>query len=339
MILIIFKTPAHSRYNGNLTLKEKLLHMDMPGALLIIGAMVPFLLAMQWGGVSKAWDYSPVYGCLIAFGLITILFLGVEYWQGDRALLVPNLLRQRLIWAGCLFGFFLNGGFFAILYYLPIYFQAVLGTTAEQSGIRNLALIIANMIATIFTGGAVTASGFFAPFVILGSALSTIAAGLFYTLSPTSSNGQWIGYQILAGFGIGMCSQIPLMAAQALAKNEDIATVTAVLMFFQTLGGAIWVSAAQAGFANKFITLIRENLLPVDAAGAVAAGATEYRHLFPANLIPVILDSYMQGVTVVFIIIMVLFGLSVLASLATPWTNIKEATKEKARAGVALGAA
>jgi hypothetical protein len=34
------------------------------------------------------------------------------------------------------------GGYFVLLYYLPIYFQAVLGTSAEQSGIRNLALIL-----------------------------------------------------------------------------------------------------------------------------------------------------------------------------------------------------
>ena len=37
-----------------------------------------------------------------------------------------------------------GGGFFILLYYLPIYFQAVQGTSARQSGIRNLALIIAD---------------------------------------------------------------------------------------------------------------------------------------------------------------------------------------------------
>jgi hypothetical protein len=39
--------------------------------------------------------------------------------------------------------FSLGGAFFVLLYYLPIYFQAVLGVSAEQSGIRNLALIVA----------------------------------------------------------------------------------------------------------------------------------------------------------------------------------------------------
>jgi hypothetical protein len=339
MILVIFKSPAHSQYIGNLSLKDKLLHMDMPGAFLIIGAMLPFLLAMQWGGLSKAWSDSSVYGCLVACGLITILFIVVEFFQGDRALLVPHLLIQRLIWVGCLFSFFLSGAFFTILYYLPVYFQAVLGTSAEQSGVRNLALIVANMIATILAGGIITATGLFAPFMIAGSAITTISAGLFYTLTPYSPNGQWIGFQVLAGFGIGLCNQIPIMAAQALAKNEDIATVTAVLMFFQTLGGTIWVSAAQAGFANKLVQALKEKIMGIDVARVVAIGTTEYRHVFPMDAILGIQDSYMEGVTVVFIMILVVVAASFPASLLTPWTDIRVATEEKKKAGVAVGAA
>lgn len=38
----------------------------------------------------------------------------------------------------------LTGGFFILLYYLPIYFQSARGTSAESSGIRSLALIIAD---------------------------------------------------------------------------------------------------------------------------------------------------------------------------------------------------
>jgi hypothetical protein len=220
-----------------------------------------------------------------------------------------------------------------------VYFQAVLGTSAEHSGIRNLALIVANMIATILAGGIITATGLFAPFMIAGSAITTISVGLFYTLTPHSSNGQWIGFQVLAGFGIGLCNQIPVMAAQALAKNEDIATVTAVLMFFQTLGGTIWVSAAQAGFSNRLVQALEEKITGIDVARVVAVGTTEYRHFFPMDAIRGIQDSYMEGVTVVFIIILVVAAASFPASLLAPWTNIRVAAEEKKKAGVAVGAA
>lgn len=38
----------------------------------------------------------------------------------------------------------LAGGFFILLYYIPIYFQAVRNTSATASGIRNLALILSD---------------------------------------------------------------------------------------------------------------------------------------------------------------------------------------------------
>lgn len=105
IIVFIFKTPASSRSKEQLTLSEKILHMDLPGALVILAAVVCYLLALQWGGTTKAWSDPDVYGTLIAFGLICLLFIAVEWWQGERALLVPYLLKQRVTWVGCVFNF------------------------------------------------------------------------------------------------------------------------------------------------------------------------------------------------------------------------------------------
>ncbi|KAK5045593.1 hypothetical protein LTR16_011378, partial [Cryomyces antarcticus] len=79
--------------------------MDIPGAFIIVAGVVCLLLALQWGGVSKAWKSADVIGTLVGFGLLFIVFIGVEYWQGDRALLVPYLLKKRVIWVGCAFNF------------------------------------------------------------------------------------------------------------------------------------------------------------------------------------------------------------------------------------------
>ena len=75
-----------------------------------------------------------------------------------------------------------------------------------------------------------TALGRFAPFLIIGAVISAVGAGLLYTLDIGSSTGTWIGFQVLAGVGIGPCFQVPIMVGQALAAPEDIATVTAILM-------------------------------------------------------------------------------------------------------------
>jgi hypothetical protein len=65
--------------------------------------------------------------------------------------------------------------------------------------------------------------------MVVGSCLATACAGLISTFDPQSSLGVWIGYQALAGVAFGLSFQAPIMAAQALAAHEDVATTTAVL--------------------------------------------------------------------------------------------------------------
>lgn len=89
------------------------------------------------------------------------------------------------------------------IFYLPFYFQAVKGTTAEGSGIRTIPYLGSIILASILVGGAITMLGWYKPFMIAGGAIFTVGAGLIYTLHVTSSAGRWIGYQLICGFGAG----------------------------------------------------------------------------------------------------------------------------------------
>lgn len=116
--------------------------MDFPGLVLAIGAMECLLLALYWGGISKPWNHNQVIGTLLGFGLLSIAFVAVEWRQGKRAMLVHNLIKKREVWVGSAVSFFLAGALFVLVYFLPIYFQAIRGCTAVESGLRYLALAI-----------------------------------------------------------------------------------------------------------------------------------------------------------------------------------------------------
>jgi MFS family permease len=229
IILLFFTTPPQA-VPVQAALKEKILQMDLPGTFTVMAAVICYILALQWGGQSKAWSSSDVIGTLIGFGLLTILFLVIEYYQGERAIIIGRLLKDRTVAVGCAFISFLGGGFFLLLYYIPIYFQVVSGVTASQSGVRNLPLILGTSIATIISGGLISAYGHFVPFLILGAVGSTIGSGLLYSLSTTSGHSMWIGYQALAGLGIGLCLQIPVISAQAVVAPGDLSSVTAMIL-------------------------------------------------------------------------------------------------------------
>ena len=99
--LIIPKTvtPAQA------TLKEKLVQMDIPGVLIITAAVICYLLAVQWAGVLKRWGSPDVVGTLVGSGVLFLIFLANEWWQGERALLMPSILKDRTVASGCAFCF------------------------------------------------------------------------------------------------------------------------------------------------------------------------------------------------------------------------------------------
>lgn len=90
---------------SEVTLSEKILQMDLPGAFIIMAAVVCYILALQDGGVKHDWNSAYTIGLLVGFVLIIGLFIVVEYFQKDKALFLGRLIKDRTLIIGCLFMF------------------------------------------------------------------------------------------------------------------------------------------------------------------------------------------------------------------------------------------
>lgn len=229
VILIFFQTPKNA-VPVKAPLLEKFLQMDPLGIVLMMGATVTYILAVQYGGVAHAWNSSVVIGLLVGFVAITAAWAALQYFQGERSMVPPRLARERTNWVMSAFAFIFAGGFFAAIYYIPIYFQSVHGTNPTMSGVRNLPFIIAVTISTILSGTYVSITGRYQPMLLGGGVVATIGAGLLYMLDVDSSTGEWIGYQIVAGLGWGTAFQIPMIAVQGSVPPEDLASATGMLL-------------------------------------------------------------------------------------------------------------
>lgn len=210
-------------------LKEKLLQLDPLGVALVMGGIISFILAVEYGGQKKPWNSSVVIGLLVGSCLIWIVFVAWEIFQGDRAMLVPRLLRQRSVWQPSAFQFFFAASYFVLLYYLPIYFQSVDNSSPIRSGVLNLPLVLSLAVGSTFSGVIVSKNGHAAPFMLGGAVLAAISAGLMYTFDIGTSMGKWIGYQIFYGAAVGMAFQMGINIAQANAKPQDVSSVTATV--------------------------------------------------------------------------------------------------------------
>ena len=320
-VAIFFKPPK--RRDNNLTLKQKILEIDLLGAAFLICSIICLLLALQWGGTTYPWRNSKVWGCLLGFGLLIIIFIALQFRRGDRGTIPPRIFGQRTVLFACLYSSFLSMGLYTHIFYLPFYFQAVKGTTAEGSGIRTIPYLASIIFSSIVAGAGVTKLGYYKPFMIIGSCIFTIGAGFLYTLKVNSSTGTWIGYQLLAGFGAGCGIQMPFIAVQVVLNNKDMASGNALAIFFNSLGGAISISIAQNIFSNGLATSLPKYAPEVSAASVINAGATHLREFVPPQFLAGVLKAYMVALSHAYVIPIAVSVIATICACFVEWKSVK----------------
>lgn len=73
-------------------------------------------------------------------------------------------------------------------------------------------------------------------FMVIGTVFGAVGSGLFTTFTLETSDGKWIGYQIIFAVSSSLSSLTPLMVAQAALPLKDIPIGSGMVMFFQTIG-------------------------------------------------------------------------------------------------------
>ncbi|KAL2257810.1 hypothetical protein VTK26DRAFT_9135 [Humicola hyalothermophila] len=328
VILLTFRSPKAAK-PVDAPWREKFLQMDVVGTVLVMGGLIACILAFQYGGQSHAWSDSVVVGLLVGFVVIFIAFGLWEYFNGERSMIVPRLFRRREVWTGSLYMFCFAGSYYVAIYYLPIYFQAISGVSPTGSGVRNLPLILTVTVALIASGATVSATGIAAPIMVFGAAVAAIASGLLYTLDIGTSAGKWIGYQILGGFAWGSTFQVPLIIVQSTSAPEDISSVTAIILFFQTASGAFWISAAQSAFVNQMLVRLASVAPDIDPHLLIDTGVTQLREVFTPEQLPGILEAYMHGIRTAFAIVIGILGG---AFLVSPFSRFKRLNSDAVKA-------
>ena len=207
-------------------LLQKLKGLDSLGFILFAGSVTMLLLALQFAGAIYAWKSSVVIGLFVGSGLTMAAFIPWQLYLQDTALIPPRLFKNRnapLIFASSIF---VNGPFQTIVYWLPIWFQAVLGVSPEASGIRYLPTVVSDALASVIGAGIVMQLGVWNPFLLLAEAMVCLGGGLLTTIHPGISEGHWIGYQIFGGIGYSLATNLvrPNLTLPKLSRLRDSAT-------------------------------------------------------------------------------------------------------------------
>ncbi|TPX16122.1 uncharacterized protein E0L32_004117 [Thyridium curvatum] len=303
--------------------RERIHQFDPVGTTLFMPAVICLLLALQWGGTTYAWDSGRIIALFVVFGVLILGFLFVQWRQQDLATVPPRIIRRRSVWAAAFYSFCSGASFLASVYYLPIWFQAVKGASAVDSGLMNLPMLIAVVVFSVIAGAVVTILGYYTPFMIASTVLMSVGYGLVSTFKPDTGRPMWMGYQIIAGAGVGLGMQQPLMAVQTVLDIADVPTGTAVIVFVQTLGGALFVSICQNVFTNKLVEYVVQYVPGLDPKVVLATGATSIQTAIPAEMLPGVTLAYSDALAKTFLVSAALAACTVVGSAAIEWKSVK----------------
>ncbi|KAK1996786.1 major facilitator superfamily transporter [Colletotrichum falcatum] len=304
-------------------LLQKIRGLDYLGMALLLPGITALLLALQLGGALLAWGDGRTIACFAVAGVLAAGFVVEQRWMGEDALVPPRLAGARVVVFGALFGFCLDGAFFTLVYYVPLWFQAVQGATPEQSGVRYLALCLAFILAIFLSGWGVTKTGYYQPFMLAGTVLLSAGSGLLSTLQVASGAGRWIPFQVVAGLGIGASTQQAAVAVQSSLAGADVAVGVAVVLFFQCLGPTTAITVAQAVFASSLTSGIAAAMPGVDPGVVRDSGATRLRGLVPPEQFGVLLEVYNRSITRTYLVAAALAAASIVGVVGVGLNKIQ----------------
>jgi EmrB/QacA subfamily drug resistance transporter len=216
--------------------------IDALGVLVMVIATVALLLMLTWGGTTYPWASARILALAALSGLSWLVF-AVRLASAPEPFIPLGVLGNAVVRDAVLATFFAVGAMIGLTVFVPLYFEAVLGLSASQSGLALIAMMGGTVVGGNSAGRLMARVRHYKRSSVIGLAAGATAMAVLAAW-PTSFT--LAGVEVLlaiAGFGIGTAFPVTTTAVQNAVPPYEMGTATGVLNFFRSLGGAILVAA------------------------------------------------------------------------------------------------
>lgn len=294
--------------------------LDYLGMALIAAATTALVLVCTWGGSTYEWLSPQIIGLIVATVVLAVAFC----WAETKAVapVIPlALFRDRNFTLTTIAALMIGVGMFGAIGYMPTYIQMVTGVSATVAGLLMIPMMGGLLIASVASGQAVTRTGKYKVFPIVGSAILGLGLGLLSTLHVESPTWLLCTYLAVTGIGIGLSMQILTLIVQNSFPGRIVGTATAASNYFRQVGATLGSAIVGSVFASRLISLLSEKL--AGSGAAAGAGGDEFRqHLTPAGVSALpdamrdpIIHAYNEALLPIFLFLVPLAVIAVIALL------------------------
>lgn len=238
---------------------ERFKNFDFKGSIFLTTSITFLILCMNLGGNVLEWTDWRILGSL-TLSLILGNFLIRAEAQAKFPVMPLKLLYSSPRGLMVFNNFFCAMTINAILFNLPLYFQAVLLESATQASTRLLVPAVACTIAGVCAGFIIDHTGATRPTLYCGSALLIIGSVLLFFMNRELPSWSYFLFLIPSNLGIGFSFPSSLMTMLSTSLQADQAVAISTLVMWRSLGGVFGVASSSLIVQNCLLHFLTENI-------------------------------------------------------------------------------
>lgn len=315
--------------------------LDWPGVVLLSLTTTCLIFFTDFGGKkTEGWDSPLTWTFGGGLVIAAVLFVLAER-RAEDPIIPLGLFRNRIFVNATAIGFTLGLGMFAAIAFVPTFLQMSSGTSAAVSGLLMLPMMVGLMGTSIWSGIAITKSGNYKIYPILGSALTIAAMLWFTTLSATTPIWVICIQLFVFGAGLGLIMQVVVLVVQNAVPATMIGTATSTNNYFREVGAALGVAIFGTIFANR----LSEKLLSIFGQAGADPNAAEQAtktldpktlSQLPEQVRDAIVNAYADSLAPVFWYLVPFIGISLILAITLKQIPLQDVAGMVAR-GEAIG--
>ncbi|MBC7983450.1 MAG: DHA2 family efflux MFS transporter permease subunit [Candidatus Obscuribacterales bacterium] len=277
LFMLIFKMRRTNHSSGG--------RVDYWGAVFLIAAFVPLLLALTWGGHSYAWDSALIISLFIGAVLSLAVFIAIEKRFADP-IMPLSLLRNPTFAITNAAAFVISMAFLGVVMFMPLYMQLVLGVSATQSGFALLPLMIGIIVSSIVSGRVVSKTGHYKPIMIVGCVVLFIGVVFLTQIGPDTTLREVNWRLLVMGLGLGPVQSLYSLAAQNAAPAHQVGIATSNSQFFRQIGSTVGIAIFGTVLTHNLVQELPKRLpqMPGMSAQTIDLGQMQARAMNPGSI-------------------------------------------------------
>ncbi|WP_375688584.1 DHA2 family efflux MFS transporter permease subunit [Pseudooceanicola sp. LIPI14-2-Ac024] len=308
--------------------------IDYAGAALLAIGLTALVLLTSLGGHTVAWGSPLGLGLALTSVMALSGFVLAEH-RAEAPILPLTLFRNQTFVIAAAVGFIIGISMFGSITYMPLYLQVVKGMSPAGAGMAMTPMMAGVLVTSIGSGQIISATGRYKVFPVLGSAITAFGLFLLSTLDVDTPVWTASAYTMVLGLGIGMVTQVLILAVQNAVDYRDLGAATSGASLFRSMGGALGVSIFGAIFAAGLATQLADHappgvVIPEEVNPAMVAAMTpEQQALY--------VQAYADALQPVYLAAAVIAVLALVLSLLLKEVPLSEETRgEELGEGLAL---